>query len=295
MKKKLAISIMMGLVIALSSGCAADSSSMTENEITDASLEETTTEEMASEETTTEITTEETTTEITTEATTEAESINSCPIMDEIKNAQPFEYSISVVQIADMLFFRSMTFDDVMQTLRNSKFDWGYDDNADEIIAEYTVVENTVTLDGQEMFKIAYMYDGEETARLGDCYVYSVSMVEDSPCSYYVPYIPGGVGKYGENVPDYFDFVDLLNANGITKEKQGKCAFTDSYYSYDMWYDEKSVDSGTVAIDVCYQIHKSGGYSDGLYHNSFMFDSSTGTCVKTSWDEGSKLIMGVAP
>ena len=36
-------------------------------------------------------------------------------------------------------------------------------------------------------------------------------------------------------------------------------------------------------------------YSDSLYRNSFMFDSSTGTCVKTSWDEGSKLIMGVAP
>ena len=302
MKKNLLHCLILGLTLLAVSGCA-NNNTLKENTTEQITTEEITTEEITTEEITTEeitteeITTEEITTEeITTEEiTTEEVDLYSCPMLDEIKNGQPFEYSASYAQIADMLFTRNMTFSEVMQVLENSKFNWVYIDDGNRILSENSVLRTTVTLDGKEMFVIEYSTEKDSGAmQLKNCYFSGAYIIQNSSCPYYLSYIPGGIGNSGENMPDYFSFIDLLKSYGITNEKQGNDNFSDSYNTYDMWYEESSSDDGNLKISVYYNVYKSDGPPEE-YRKNFIFSSSTGKCIYTLWDQESFLIKGISP
>lgn len=243
------------------------------NETTEKTTENTT-------ETTTKATTEATTRATTEVTTTEAASIYNCKIKDEIKNAQPFEYKMSVVQIADMLFYPNMSYDDVMKTFEDSKFDWAYYVDPDTIVSKNQIAVYTICLDGEKMFDVYYDHDNEETVTMKECHLDRIEIVEGSSCAYYTPYLPGGVGRMGEGVPDYYDLISLLESYGITTEKNSKLNFDNNNVDYSIFYEEASSDDGNVEIRVVYEMQNQTRWK------YFVFDRTTHKCLYTTWDEG---------
>lgn len=235
-------------------------------------------------EATTKATTEATTRATTEVTTTEAASIYNCKIKDEIKNAQPFEYKMSVVQIADMLFYPNMSYDDVMKTFEASKFDWAYYVDPDTIVGKTQVPVYTICLDGEQMFDIYYGHDHEKTVSMKECYLDEIKIVEGSSCPYYTPYVPGGIGRMGEGMPDYYDFISLLESYGITSEKNSNLNFDNDEIKYSIYYEEASTSSGNAEIRVVYYM------KNGERWKYFVFDRTTHECIYTQWDEGYKVL-----
>ena len=184
-------------------------------------------------------------------------------LYDNYKKGTEFEET-TVVQIADMLFTYNMSYNDFVNEVQKSSFYCsGYSGDSEVLLRPDHGFVLTVSIEGQEVFEASLFNMTEDTIKFQDCTLTKISIVEGTTCKWYNSY---GIGPYGENVPDYFTFKELLDENQIN-------------------YEERTVDDGNLWIYL-------GKMKDAPYYKvcSFVFDKYDGKCIYTGWDKGDALI-----
>ncbi len=222
----------------------------------------------------TEATTEEMTTEETTEEiTTEIDKVALCALNPDILGVNLYdnynpetEYSeVTMAQVADMVFYDEMSYTEFVSVIEGSAFDCsGYIGDPEIILTPYQGMDLVVSINGEEVFEAGIFNMGDESARFKECTLTHIRIIEGTSWTWYNSY---GIGAYGENVPDYFTFIDTLNSYGIR-------------------YDEGTADDGNLEVKLIKE------KPDDRYYAvcSFVFDRYEGECLYTSWDKGVNLV-----
>ncbi|MBR1816951.1 MAG: hypothetical protein IJ763_09660 [Lachnospiraceae bacterium] len=194
---------------------------------------------------------------------------NNCPMDSSVVSIEFYdnfnsEYEFvrpTVVQIADMIFYKDMKISEFINTVEQSKFQCdGYNVNLDEIMSpDNKIFTMTISVNGENAFEVKLVNSADEPVRLGDCTIFDINMISGTSCCWYNAY---GFGSYGKNIPEYFTFRDLLDLNEVG------------------YFDSSSDGSLIVRVE-------RGRYSaEGSHEASFYFDNLSGECIKTSWDDG---------
>lgn len=179
---------------------------------------------------------------------------------DEFNTSNAYEWALNC-QIADMYLYYHMTAKDFFAAMDNSAYHWGggYFD-PEERIPPNKGYRITFYVNGVDTFTASIMNNEDIGAHYEDCLVEDVFINKDAQCSWYNSY---GFGAYGENVPDYYSFINYLDSNNV---------------------DHYETEKGEEIVVRC-KTYNSYSQKEVV---DFIYDSSTKECIRTSWDDGQR-------